>query len=150
MFVVLVAQELLQQWVSEKVRLDAEYLDNETDDGADMPLYTSKTAGVKKAWDNLLQYDENDDDILSAVTAQSARSTSMHSTAGQRSKMKSANDGATSVEAVLKSMMEKDILSDDKLLDLDLDPVKRDDPHLKMQLRHQQVTHYLDFIHTIH
>ncbi len=61
---------------------------------------------------------------------------------GQRpkTKTKSINDEATSVEAVLKAMMEKDILSDDKLLDLDLDPVKREDPHLKMQLRHQQVT----------
>lgn len=121
------AQDLLSQWMDEKVQLH-----DEGDEDLEDDLYQRRTvqSDVKREWDHLLQnnYEEqglvkprptiNDDDPYAFLAEQ---------------------DEDTAVESIVQHMLSKKFVKDNITNDLGFEDFNKPDPRTKMELRHKQV-----------
>lgn len=117
------AQDLLNQWMSDKVNFDAEP-DMFDDDWTPKP----SPSQIKKEWDHLLE----DQGI---EYSQSPKTSARELYSGLEN-----CDEDELVSKILDGMRDKELIKDEFLTDLGLDESsKHRDPRTKMELRHQQV-----------
>ncbi|KAJ8321390.1 hypothetical protein KUTeg_001072 [Tegillarca granosa] len=121
------AQELLSQWIDEKVNLD-----NDDDDFVDENWHQrASQCDVKKEWDHLLE--NNYDEYGIKTTPKKIKDEDPYA-------FLENCDENEAVEMVLQRMLDKKVVKDDFTQDLGLDKwAERKDPRTKMELRHQQV-----------
>ncbi|XP_041372420.1 coiled-coil domain-containing protein 191-like [Gigantopelta aegis] len=123
------AQELLTQWMNEKVVLS----DDIDIDDEYWPRIRAQ-AEVKAEWDHLLADNTDDWDLTNSARSQYA------STPTDNFFDVDNLDETSAVESIVQRMLGKQVVQEDFLNDLGLDESKkRKDPRLKMELRHQQV-----------
>ncbi|KAK6173528.1 hypothetical protein SNE40_016960 [Patella caerulea] len=124
------AEELLTQWMNEKV-----ILNDEIDDEYIADVWNQRTieSDVKKEWDYLLADDEDGEEEAYKMSISRKRSESpdpyQHLYEG---------DESEAVASILQNMMKKDVVKETFKKDLGFEENKPD-PRLKMELRHKQV-----------
>ncbi|XP_063441327.1 coiled-coil domain-containing protein 191-like [Mytilus trossulus] len=120
------AQELLSQWVNDKIRLD-----NDMDDFDDEP-WNKRSLEVKKEWDHLVDYN-NEEYGMNYYRKQYKDEEDPYAFLADM-------DEGRAVDTVLDQMLKKKVVADRVVNDLGFDDSsKYKDPRLKMELRHKQV-----------
>ncbi|CAC5393174.1 unnamed protein product [Mytilus coruscus] len=120
------AQELLSQWVNDKIRLD-----NDMDEFDDGP-WNKRSLEVKKEWDHLVDYN-NEEYGMNYYRKQYKDEEDPYAFLADM-------DEDRAVDTVLDQMLQKKVVADRVVNDLGFDDSsKYKDPRLKMELRHKQV-----------
>lgn len=120
------AQELLSQWVNDKIRLD-----NDMDDFDEEP-WNKRSLEVKREWDHLV--DTNNEEFGINYYRKQYKDT------GDPYAFLEDMDEDRAVNTVMDQMLKKKVVADRVINDLGLDDSsKYKDPRLKMELRHKQV-----------
>ncbi|XP_064650515.1 coiled-coil domain-containing protein 191-like [Lineus longissimus] len=125
------AQDLLNQWVTEKVNLDDGDGYDDMDDGwCNKP----SKAEIKREWDNMVvlgDYQDENPDVPSAYK---------HRTPSVDPYYDLENENENEIVGnILNNLMEKDVVHEGFKGDLGLEKRPEVDPRTKMKLRHQQV-----------
>ncbi|XP_021355188.1 coiled-coil domain-containing protein 191-like [Mizuhopecten yessoensis] len=121
------AQDLLSQWMDEKVNLQ-----DDGDDYLDDDMYQRRMvqSDVKREWDHLLQDNYEEQGLVKPQPT--INDTDPYAFLAEQ-------DEESAVESILKHMLSKKVVNDNFTNDLGFDDLNKPDPRTKMELRHQQV-----------